>query len=144
MQAETITQVAENTSALKNIETFGAGVVALLFVFGILWILLKEGIPALKAVASSLVEAIDKMAVTMDTLNKTMITQQAASVAAINSLEKRVLSMEQRLESHIDTACRIESRIETVGITTTEIKERVRSCGNQRENNTRTRKGDTL
>ena len=119
----------ENTEALRNLETFGAGLVALLFVFAILFFLLKEGIPAFKAAAKSIVEAVDRMGDTMEMLNKTMVAQQQASVASINALEKRILSMEQRLESHIDTACRIESRVDNVGIVATEIKERVRNCG---------------
>lgn len=119
----------ENTAALRNLETFGAGLVALLFVFAILFFLLKEGIPAFKAAAKSIVEAVDRMGDTMEMLNKTMVAQQQASVASINALEKRILSMEQRLESHIDTACRIESRVDNVGIVATEIKERVRNCG---------------
>ena len=119
----------ENTEALRNLETFGAGLVALLFVFAFLFFLMKEGVPAFKAAAKSIVEAVDRMGDTMEMLNKTMVAQQQASVASINALEKRILSMEQRLESHIDTACRIESRVDNVGIVATEIKERVRNCG---------------
>lgn len=119
----------ENTEALKNLETFGAGLVALLFVFAFLYFLMKEGVPAFKAAAKSIVEAVDRMGDTMEMLNKTMVAQQQASVASINALEKRILSMEQRLETHIDTACRIESRVDNVGIVATEIKERVRNCG---------------
>ena len=119
----------ENTEALKNLETFGAGLVALLFVFAFLFFLMKEGVPAFKAAAKSIVEAVDRMGDTMEMLNKTMVAQQQASVASINALEKRILSMEQRLDTHIDTACRIESRVDTAGVTLAEIKERVRSCG---------------
>lgn len=119
----------ENTQALRNLETFGAGLVALLFVFALLFFLMKEGVPAFKMAAKSIVDAVEKMGDTMDRLNDTMVAQQAASIASINALEKRILSMEQRLDTHIETACRIEGRIDTVGIVTTEIKERVRNCG---------------
>lgn len=144
MSKDTVSQVAENTGALKTIETFGAGLVALLFIFIILFVLLKEGIPGLKALAASFIEAIDKMAETMTALDKTMVATQAASNAAMAALDKRIQAMELRLESHIETAVRIEGQVNTVCTTATEIKERVRSCGNQRELNTRTRKGDTL
>ena len=96
----------ENTQALRNLETFGAGLVALLFVFVLLFFLMKEGVPAFKAAARSIVEAVNKIGDTMDRLNETMVAQQAPSVASINALEKRILSMEQRLDTHIDTACR--------------------------------------
>ena len=119
----------ENTQALKNLETFGAGLVALLFVFVLLFFLMKEGVPAFKAAARSIVEAVNKMGDTMDRLNETMVAQQAASIASINALEKRILSMEQRLDTHIDTACRIESRVDNAGVSLAEIKERVRNCG---------------
>ena len=119
----------ENTEALRNLETFGAGLVALLFVFAFLFFLMKEGVPAFKAAAKSIVEAVDRMGDTMEMLNKTMVAQQQASVAAINALEKRILSMEQRLDTHIDMACRIESRVDNAGVYLAEIKERVRNCG---------------
>ena len=119
----------ENTQALRNLETFGAGLVALLFVFVLLFFLMKEGVPAFKAAARSIVDAVNRMGDTMDRLNETMVAQQAASIASINALEKRILSMEQRLDTHIDTACRIESRVDSAGVSLAEIKERVRNCG---------------
>jgi len=126
----------------NNIVTLGAGITALIFIFGFLYLLLKEGVPALKTVAASIISAIEKMSETMDALNRTMVTQQEASIAAINSLERRVLSMEQRLGTHVETACRIESKVDTVGITAIEIKERVRNCTGIREPGARSRRED--
>lgn len=136
--------VVENTSALKNIETFGAGVIALLFVFVLLGVLLWQGIPLLRTIGTSIVKAVEDMGAVMATLNKTMLDTQAASNAAMVALEKRVQAMELKLDYHIDTAGRIETQVNTLGVNTSEIKERVRGCANQREMTLRAREEDKL
>ena len=144
MTGDTAAQVVDNTSALRTLETFGAGLIALLFIFGMLWIFLKEGVPAVKAMAASFITAIDKMSVTLTQLDKTMELTQEASVAAIAAIDKRVQHMELRLESHIEAFSRIESQVSCVSTNTTEIKERVRNCGiaRDRDSSSRTRKGE--
>lgn len=143
MTTETAVVKAAGDSGLANsIVTLGAGIVALVFIFGFLFIMVKEFIPAFKAGVASLIEMMDKMASTLAALNKTMLETQAANTAALERLKQEVSALAIKLDYHIDMAGRIEGQVTTLGVSTSEIKERVRSCALSRDPGTRGRKED--
>jgi len=134
-------QIIDNTGALQQIETFGAGVIALGIIFAIVFFVIKEFIPALKSVGDTLSKAVQALGSAIDVLNKTMSDMQAASTASINSLERQVSKMETKLDYHVANVDRMELQVNSLLANTTEIKERVRNCTNTRETSARTRKG---
>ena len=135
-------QIIENTSTLQQITTFGAGVVALAMIFGIVFFVIKELIPALKTVGETLSKAVESLEVSISMLNKTMLEMQKSSAASINSLEKQICRMETKLDYHVENVEKIEHQVSSVISTITEIKERVRNCTGTRDNSTRSRKGE--
>ena len=124
----------ETTTGLANdIVTLGAGVVALAFIFGFIALFAKEGIPAFKNGVAAIIDVMDKMSTALDSLNKTMVQTQAANTAALEALKQHICSLELKLDYHIESAERIETRVNTAHTNIAEIRERVRSCGLQQK-----------
>jgi hypothetical protein len=125
---------------LQQIETFGAGLVALLLVFSIVILMIKEVIPALKEVGKTLATSIAALGTSIALLDKTMLEMQRASAESIHSLENRVLVLESKLDTHTLVGTEIKQIL--IGNTTalTEVKERTRNCA--RTPDTRSRKED--
>ena len=135
-------QIIENTSVLQQITTFGAGVVALAMIFGIVFFVIKELIPALKTVGETLSKAVESLEVSISILNKTMNEMQKASTASLNSLGLQINRLEVKLDYHVENVSKIEHQVTTLIAGNTEIRERVRNCGNGREPSLRTRQED--
>ena len=124
----------ETTTGLANdIVTLGAGVVALAFIFGFIVLFAKEGVPALKNGIAAIIDVMNKMSTALDSLNKTMVQTQAANTAALEALKQHIASLELKLDYHIESAERIETRVNTAHTNIAEIRERVRSCGLQQK-----------
>lgn len=132
----------QDTGLANDIVTFGAGVVALVFFFAILYMIIREGIPAFKTGVAAIIQVVDKMSNSLDNLNQTMAKTQSANTAALEALKQQVNALEIKLDYHIDTAERIDNKVATLHTNTSEIRERVRNCGISRDPSMRTREGD--
>lgn len=135
-------QVTQST--LQQITTFGAGVVALAIVFGIVFFVIKEIIPALKVVGDTLQKAVESLEVSISILNKTMIEMQKSSATSLNTLGEKINRMEVKLDYHVENVSKIEQQMGVIVTGNAEIRERVRNCGNARDTSLRTRESDVL
>lgn len=143
MTTETaVAQALGQQDLASNIVTLGAGVVALIFIFGFLFLMIREFIPAFKAGVAAMVDMMDKMSTTLETLNKTMVSTQANTTAALEEVKREVASQGLKLNYHIEMAGRIENQLSTIGLQVTQVQERVRNCTGNRPVTSRTRKED--
>lgn len=130
------------TEQLDALTNYGAGIVALVLIFGIVWVVIKDFVPTLKEMGDTLSTTVDALGTSINVLNKTMIELQKSSTASIVLLEKKISTMETKLDYHITSAQKMERQLENVFSNTTEIKERVRGCNLVRGFDSYSRKED--
>lgn len=141
-EATTVAQALGQPDITTDLVTLGAGVVALAFIFGFLFLMIKEFIPAFKAGVSAMIEMMEKMSSTLENLNKTMVSTQVNNTAALEALKQEVSTLATKLEYHSEAGRRIELSVGVLQTTVTQVQERVRACQGNRPANVRTRKGD--
>lgn len=145
-------QVYENAQA---IQTFGAGVVALAFIFGLLVFIGIKIVPALDRVGKGIVTSVDALKAVIENFTKTVEMMQVSNAAAISSLVVEIRDMkhgitqsidglETKLDYHVICGSRIEDKIDrSIGLIT-EVRERTRDLSTaQRSTDSRTRKVDS-
>lgn len=140
-------QVAANTASLIAIQNYGAGLVALVIIFGgivfLLRYILKEFIPALKSVGKSITDAVASLGLIVESLNKTIEIFQSNSVAESRKVEGLILNLTNKLDYHCDVGKEIKDMVSSNSIVLAEIKGNTRNCAaNLRPPGTHTRKGE--
>lgn len=144
-------QIEKNAQA---IQTYGAGVIALVIIFGIVIFAIFKFVPILNKIGESLVESIDSIKIVIAAFTKTVETMQNSNLAAnallvaeIRQMKYDLLSSNNilvtKLEHHCDLGERIEDKTDKLIIISTEVKGNTRNCaGDRRGPTTRTRKTD--
>ena len=145
-------QVYQNAQA---IQTFGAGIVALAFIFGLLVFIGIKIVPALDKVGKGIVNSVDALKSVIENFTKTVEMMQLTNATAISSLVTEIRDMkhgitqtidglETKLDYHVICGSRIEDKIDrSIGLIT-EVRERTRDLSTaQRSTDSRTRKVDS-
>ena len=145
-------QVYENAQA---IQTFGAGVVALAFIFGLLVFIGIKIVPALDKVGQGIMKSVDALRIVIENFTKTVETMQATNATAISTLVSEIRDMkhgltqsidglETKLDYHVICGTRIEDKVDRSISLITEVRERTRDLSTaQRSPESRTRKVDS-
>lgn len=117
----------ENTT-VQLIETYGAGAVALVFIFGFLLFLMRNAIPAIQKVGEAVVKAFSALSENIQMQTSTLKAMQETMQEGMAELRDRVQAMELKLDYHIEAGQRIEGHVGNNTTMLAEIKGQVRNC----------------
>lgn len=136
-------QILQDAQAIQN---YGAGIIALAIIFGLVVLMFVKIVPILNNVGKGIIDSVNSLKKVIEAFTKTVDTMQQTNIMELRDLKYSVLSsvgdMKTLLSHHCDAGERLEEKLEKNTVMLTEVKTILRN-NDQINRPTKTRTGST-